>query len=185
MQKIQDKNTQIKNADVNDSKNNNVLQKLTHHVGDTSDDKSIIKPTSTSELDSNDNSKSENSDSTNQVVTPVTISDEKDTDISKGSQKQQEYPNVYWLKEGETFRQTLQRWAKRNDYKVIFEINYDFTIMQTTKLRGLFLSDSGPLMILLESLRSTTNPVKAVVTANKVILIRSDQYNVNMLSVNR
>ncbi|WP_440616375.1 TcpQ domain-containing protein [Cysteiniphilum sp. 6C5] len=90
-------------------------------------------------------------------------------------------PELYHLYQGQTVRQTIDRWAKRNGFTVVYQTKMDFNITQSTTLYGAFLSKGGPLQTLLNSLTQTSTPLKAEVTANKVLLIKPDRYSSNFL----
>ncbi len=91
---------------------------------------------------------------------------------------------VYYLVAGQTVRQTIDRWAAINDYKVIYQTNVNFTVSQDTALYGGFLERGGALAQLLGSLRNTPNPIKATVKSNRVLLIQADEYNPSLLMPN-
>ncbi|WP_119327747.1 TcpQ domain-containing protein [Cysteiniphilum halobium] len=92
--------------------------------------------------------------------------------------------NVYQLIAGESVRETINRWAKFNNYTVVYQTDVDFPITQTTTLYGQFLSEDGGSVLaqLLASLQGTTNPLKAVAKSNHVLLIQSDQYSPTLLT---
>ncbi len=90
-------------------------------------------------------------------------------------------PEIYHLYKGQTVRQTIDRWAKRNGYNVVYQTKMDFNITQDTTLYGAFLSKNGPLQTLLSSLTQTPTPLKAEITANKVLIIKPDRYSSNFL----
>ncbi|WP_192485070.1 MULTISPECIES: TcpQ domain-containing protein [Cysteiniphilum] len=106
----------------------------------------------------------------------------KDNRIAKQKSKTKKTPrNLYHLFEGETVRQTINRWGKLNGYKIIYQVDYDFVISQNTEIKGEFLSKNGALFQLLKSLKQTSSPIKATVMSNHVILIQADEYNSSLL----
>lgn len=88
---------------------------------------------------------------------------------------------VYYMFAGESVRQTINRWAAVNEYKVIYQTDANFINAQDTTIYGKFLSPNGALEQLLRSLKNTSNPIKATVKSNHVILIQPDEYNTRLL----
>jgi isocitrate dehydrogenase len=92
---------------------------------------------------------------------------------------------VYYLFAGQSVRQTIDRWAAINHYKVIYQTDVNFTVSQDTTVYGGFLSKGGALAQLLGSLKNTSNPIKATATSNHVLLIQANEYNPALLMPNR
>lgn len=92
--------------------------------------------------------------------------------------------NAYQLIAGESVRETINRWAKFNNYTVVYQTDVDFPIAQTTTLYGQFLSEDGSSVLaqLLASLQGSNNPLKAIAKSNHVLLIQSDQYSPTLLT---
>ncbi len=92
---------------------------------------------------------------------------------------------VYYLVAGQTVRQTIDRWAAINGYKVIYQTDVNFNVTQDTAVYGGFLEQVGALAQLLASLKNTSNPIKATVKSNRVLLIQADEYSPSLLMPNK
>jgi hypothetical protein len=92
---------------------------------------------------------------------------------------------VYYLVAGQTVRQTIDRWAAINGYKVIYQTDVNFNVTQDTAVYGRFLEQGGALAQLLASLKNTSNPIKATVKSNRVLLIQTDEYSPSLLMPNK
>lgn len=90
-------------------------------------------------------------------------------------------PHVYYLIEGQTVSQTIERWAKLNGYTVFFQSPDDYQIQANSIIYGEFLAKGGALNTLLDSLKSSPTPYKAEVMANKVILIKPGTFSSSFL----
>ena len=89
---------------------------------------------------------------------------------------------VYYLVAGQTVRQTIDRWAAINHFKVVYQTDVNFTIAQDTAVYGAFLDKNhGALAQLLGSLRNTSSPIKAIATSNNVLLIQAEEYSPSLL----
>jgi len=88
----------------------------------------------------------------------------------------QEQPQVFFGFKGDELRKTMNEWAKSIGYTIVWDIEYDYTISQDFVVYGPLLDDGGPLETVLESLQSTSNPIRANIKANHVILIQPSAY---------
>ena len=74
---------------------------------------------------------------------------------------------------------------------MIYQTDVNFTVAQDTTIYGKFINKNNEsqktsaLSQLLNSLKNTSNPIKATATSNHVLLIQANEYNPALLMPNR
>ena len=95
----------------------------------------------------------------------------------------QKIRKVYYILQGETIKNVIERWSKINGYKVIYDVKKDFIIEKSTDIFGEFLAENGALYQLLKSIEKMTNfPLKVEVMQNNVIIVKQNTTSPELLN---
>jgi hypothetical protein len=90
---------------------------------------------------------------------------------------------VFYLQANQSLQQNLSRWAKSEDYQLVWQCQQDLNIQYASIIYGTFLGQGGALAQVLQSTKNTSMPLEAEVMANKVILMKPYAYNSQILTL--
>lgn len=90
--------------------------------------------------------------------------------------------DVYYVIEGQSLKQTIERWARYNGYSVVWNAEDDYKIQANAVVFGEFKKPYGALDQLLQSFQTNTYPLKATFRKNNVLIIDEDSYSSKFLT---
>lgn len=103
--------------------------------------------------------------------------------VSKDAAKHLTFANgdVFSARKSETLSETLARWAHDAGYELQWLSAYNYKLQYSYEFVGNLVAADGPLNQILESIAGDNYALKAEVTANRVILIKDNEYSPSIL----
>jgi len=95
----------------------------------------------------------------------------------------QKDPAVFYVLRGETLQETIDRLAKQSSWHMPWGVDKDYDIVAPATVFGQFNKPGGSLEQLLESFRYQDSPMKAQFARNRVVVIRENMYNSDIMGV--
>lgn len=92
-------------------------------------------------------------------------------------------PRVFYVLQGQTLKETVSRWSRQANWHTQWLIDKDYTMVAPATIFGEFSAQNGSLDQLLSTLRYLDQPLKAQFTRNKLVVIRDNQYDSNIMAV--
>lgn len=95
----------------------------------------------------------------------------------------QREPAVFYVLRGESLQETIERWSKQSSWHMEWAIDKDYDIVAPAVVFGEFNKPGGSLDQLLESFRYRDSPMKAQFARNRVVVIRENTFNSDIMGV--
>ncbi|WP_157966576.1 TcpQ domain-containing protein [Fastidiosibacter lacustris] len=88
---------------------------------------------------------------------------------------------LFYAEQGQTLKQTVERWASYQGIKVIWEASVDYKLAASAQFEGQLLAKNGALNNLLKAFEDADHPLEAQLKTNNVLLIKAKSYSANMV----
>lgn len=95
----------------------------------------------------------------------------------------QKEPRVFYVVKGQTLQGTVQRWAEQANWNIQWGVDKDYDMLAPATIYGQFSATGGSLDQLLGTFRYLDSPMKAQFARNRVVVIRENAYNSDVMTV--
>jgi hypothetical protein len=93
------------------------------------------------------------------------------------------HPRVFYVMQGDTLQETLSRWSAQADWKMQYVVNRDYNMVAPAVIFGDYSAQGGALDQLLGTFRYSDQPLRAQFMRNRVVVIRDNAFDSNIMAV--